>query len=91
MIYLASRKYHPHYEIHEFYHDGYLFNVNPSDNVYRKTKIDVNLGKKPHSYIPCSMFDYELPETLNFVEYNNFEERIDMLSKIIEEKIFENI
>lgn len=92
MIYLASRKYIKNYEIHDFYYDGYLFNVNviSRKTAYSKTKIDSDL-EKTHSYIPCDSFEYELPETLNIIEYNHFEERIKMLSKIIEEKIFEKL
>ena len=80
------------YDISSIYYEGYLFNVNviSRETAYGKTKIHSDL-EITQSYIPCDSFEYELPETLNIIEYNHFEERIKKLSKIIEEKIFEKL
>ena len=94
MIYLATRKPTKHdiYTSHEFYYDGALYfhsfgvESNP-DMMYGK----FILGIGSNSYEKCDSFEYELPKTLNIIEYAWMRERVDMLCDIVEQKIFENI
>lgn len=94
MIYLASRKptKHDEYTSHEFYYDGalYFHSFGVISNPYMMYGKFI-LGINSSSYEKCDSFEYELPETLNIIEYTWFRERVTMLFDIVEQKIFDNI
>ena len=86
MIYLATRKVPGDKDIiHEFYMNGLFYSY--GQNRYRVCGLDGN--KTEH--IVCASFEYELPETLNIITYYNHIDRMIILERIVEQKIFENI
>lgn len=90
MIYLASSKGYGHTIRHEFYHDGYIYLVQIvqiGNFYYNYDKIQIGSA----GYRTTEPFEYELPETLNIIEYNNFEERMSILNSIIEKIIFDKL
>lgn len=85
MVYLAtSERYHC--ICHEFYHDGYLYLVEIGNfTKYDKMKIGSD------GYRTTEPFGYELPGTLNVIEFDGFYDRMTILNSIIEKIIFEKL
>lgn len=87
MIYLFTNEF---MHIHYFYNDEYIYVHNGQYSIYKKWR-----WKNLHTgTIDIPEFDITsiLPEKLNFVNVGNGDDNfIDMLSKYIEIKIFENI
>lgn len=85
MIYLATSK--RYYCIcHEFYSDGYIYLVEIG-NFTNYDKIKIGSG----GYRTTEPFGYKLPETLNMIDFINFDDRMSILNSIIEKIIFEKL
>lgn len=85
MIYLASSVRY-YCTSHEFYHDGYVYLVEIGNFInYDKIKIGSS------GYQTTEPFEYELPETLNMIDFINFDDRMSILKSIIEKIIFDKI
>lgn len=89
MIYLGTHVRDDGGESHEFYCDGYLYYHSLGFlflGPYGKKKIGY-----VDAYIDCDAFEYELPDDLNYIKYENFDDRISLLCNIVDKRIFENI
>lgn len=89
MIYLCSdfEKIVGSLYSHEFYYDGkfYSHKIHDIEEYY---VCDIDTDKE---YNLCGKFDYILPAELNMVNYINFRQRLEILKKIVERKIFEKL
>jgi hypothetical protein len=84
MIYLGT---HTEFHVHNFYYDGYLYAYDFHNNAYYYTIY----GAINNYFKICEPFEYELPETLIELRYGNFDERIDILMKRIEQIIYDGV
>jgi hypothetical protein len=89
MIYLGTQQYDTATS-HEFYHIGKFYTLDIHN--YGDIKIyEYYVLYNNNGYTKCEKFDYILPEKLNYIEYDNFHERMIILQQIIESKIYENL
>jgi hypothetical protein len=92
MIYLCSdfEKSFNSIFSHEFYYDGkyYSHNIYNNDDYYM---CDINNNEDNKQYWKCEKFDYILPPELNIVSYKHLNQRLEILEKIVEQKILDSI
>ncbi len=77
---------------HHFYCDGNFYSVScgTEDSIYKSvSKYYIRSENCIYGY--CDGFEYELPGTLIYISYSNKTEKIEVLDKLVINKILDSI
>jgi hypothetical protein len=77
---------------HHFYCDGNFYSVSPGteDSIYKSvSKYYIRTENGIYEY--CEKFEYELPSVLIYIGYSKRTEKIEVLDKLVINKILDSI